>query len=327
MTMKLPRRKFLYVAAGAAALPSLSLVAAAHDYPTRPIKIVVGFAAGGAVDIVARLIAQWLSERIGQQCVVENRPGAGNNIATEYVLKSEPDGYTLLLTNPTNAINATYFENLPYDFLRDSAPVAGIMRVPNVMEVSPLLSATTVPEFVALAKANPGKLAYATGGNGTSVHMSAELFKLMTETDILNVTYRGLALAYTDLMTNRVQVTFDNLPGSIGFIRQGKLRALAVTTTARSPALPDIPALAEFIPGYEASAWYGVSAPRNTPQAVVGKLNKEINAGLADPALQARLVDLGGMIVSGSPADFGKLVGDETAKWAKVIKFAGIKPQ
>jgi tripartite-type tricarboxylate transporter receptor subunit TctC len=315
------------VAAGAAALPSLSLVAAAHDYPTRPIKIVVGFAAGGAVDIVARLIAQWLSERIGQQCVVENRPGAGNNIATEYVLKSEPDGYTLLLTNPTNAINATYFENLPYDFLRDSAPVAGIMRVPNVMEVSPLLSATTVPEFVALAKANPGKLAYATGGNGTSVHMSAELFKLMTETDILNVTYRGLALAYTDLMTNRVQVTFDNLPGSIGFIRQGKLRALAVTTTARSPALPDIPALAEFIPGYEASAWYGVSAPRNTPQAVVGKLNKEINAGLADPALQARLVDLGGMIVSGSPADFGKLVGDETAKWAKVIKFAGIKPQ
>jgi tripartite-type tricarboxylate transporter receptor subunit TctC len=327
MTMKLPRRKFLHVAAGAAALPSLSLVAAAHDYPTRPIKIVVGFAAGGAVDIVARLIAQWLSERIGQQCVVENRPGAGNNIATEYVLKSEPDGYTLLLTNPTNAINATYFENLPYDFLRDSAPVAGIMRVPNVMEVSPLLSATTVPEFVALAKANPGKLAYATGGNGTSVHMSAELFKLMTETDILNVTYRGLALAYTDLMTNRVQVTFDNLPGSIGFIRQGKLRALAVTTTARSPALPDIPALAEFIPGYEASAWYGVSAPRNTPQAVVGKLNKEINAGLADPALQARLVDLGGMIVSGSPADFGKLVGDETAKWAKVIKFAGIKPQ
>ena len=327
MTMKLPRRKFLHVAAGAAALPSLSLVAAAHDYPTRPIKIVVGFAAGGAVDIVARLIAQWLSERIGQQCVVENRPGAGNNIATEYVLKSEPDGYTLLLTNPTNAINATYFENLPYDFLRDSAPVAGIMRVPNVMEVSPLLSATTVLEFVALAKANPGKLAYATGGNGTSVHMSAELFKLMTETDILNVTYRGLALAYTDLMTNRVQVTFDNLPGSIGFIRQGKLRALAVTTTARSPALPDIPALAEFIPGYEASAWYGVSAPRNTPQAVLGKLNKEINAGLADPALQARLVDLGGMIVSGSPADFGKLVGDETAKWAKVIKFAGIKPQ
>jgi tripartite-type tricarboxylate transporter receptor subunit TctC len=327
MMMRFPRRKFLHLAAAAATLPSLSLVASADVYPTRPIKIVVGFAAGGAVDIVARLIGQWLSDRIGQQCVVENRPGAGNNIATEYVLKSEPDGYTLLLTNPTNAINATYYENLPYDFIRDSAPVAGIMRVPNVMEVSPLLSAKTVPEFIALVKANPGKLAYATGGNGTSVHMSAELFKLMTETDILNVTYRGLALAYTDPMTNRVQVTFDNLPGSIGFIRQGKLRALAVTTTTRSPSLPDIPALAEFIPGYEASAFYGVSAPRKTPQAVIGKLNKEINAGLSDPALQARLVDLGGIIVPGSPADFGKLINDETEKWAKVIKFAGIKPE
>ena len=323
--MKLPRRKFLHLAAGAAALPSLSLVASADDYPTRPVRIVAGFAAGGAVDIVARLIAQWLSERIGQQCVVENRPGAGNNIATEYVLKSDPDGYTLLLANPTNAINATYYENLPYDFIRDSAPIAGIMRVPNVMEVSPLLSAKTVPEFITLAKVNPGKLAYATG-NGTSVHMSAELFKLMTKTDILNVTYRGLALAYTDLMMNWAQVTFDNLPGSIGFIRQGKLRALAVTTTTRSPALPDIPTLAEFIPGYEASAWYGVSAPRNTPKSVIGKLNREINAGLADPVLQARLVDLGGVIVPGSPADFGKLVSDETEKWAEVIKFAGIKP-
>jgi len=327
MTVKLPRRNFLHLAAGAATLSGLSRVALADDYPTRPIRIVAGFAAGGAVDIVARLIAQWLSERIGQQCVVENRPGAGNNIATEYVLKSNPDGYTLLLANPTNAINATYYENLPYDFIRDSAPVAGIMRVPNVMEVSPLLSATTVPEFIALAKANPGKLSYATGGNGTSVHMSAELFKLMTKTDILNVTYRGLALAYTDLMMNRVQVTFDNLPGSIGFIRQGKLRALAVTTTTRSPALPDIPTLAEFIPGYEASAWYGVSAPRNTPEALIGRLNKEINAGLDDPALQARLVDLGGMIVRGTPADFGKLVSDETEKWAKVIKFAGIKSE
>jgi len=292
-----------------------------------PVKIVVGFAAGGAVDIVARLIGQWLSERIGQQFVVENRPGAGNNIATEYVLKSDPDGYTLLLTNPTNAINATYYEKLPYDFIRDSAPVAGIMRVPNVMEVSPLLAATTVPEFITQAKANPGKLSYATGGNGTSVHMSAELFKLMTKTDILNVTYRGLALAYTNLMMNRVQVTFDNLPGSIGFIRQGKLRALAVTTTTRSPALPDIPTLAEFIPGYEASAWYGVSAPRNTPKTVIGKLNKEINAALAGPARQARFADLGGMMVPGTPDDFGKLVSDETEKWAKVIKFAGIRTE
>jgi tripartite-type tricarboxylate transporter receptor subunit TctC len=325
--MKFPRRNFLHLAAGAATLPWLSRAASADNYPTRPVRIIVGFAAGGAVDIVARLIAQWLSERFGQQCVVENRPGAGNNIATEYVLKSEPDGYTLLLANPTNAINATYYENLPYDFLRDSAPVAGIMRVPNVMEVSPLLSVKTVPEFIALAKANPGKLAYASGGNGTSVHMSAELFKLMTKTDILNVTYRGLALAYTDLMTNRVQVTFDNLPGSIGFIRQGKLRPLAVTTTTRSPALPDVPSLAEFIPGYEASAWYGVSAPRNTPQAVIGKLNQEINVGLADPMFQARLLDLGGMMVPGSATDFGQLISSETEKWAQVIKFAGIKPE
>jgi len=315
------------VAAAAASYIFLATDHAARAQIARTIRIVVPYAPGGTADIVARLIAQWLSERIGQQCVVENRPGAGNNIATEYVLKSDPDGYTLLLANPTNAINATYYENLPYDFIRDSAPVAGIMRVPNVMEISPLLSAKTVPEFIALVKANPGKLAYATGGNGTSVHMSAELFKLMTKTDILNVTYRGLALAYTDLMMNRVQVTFDNLPGSIGFIRQGKLHALAVTTTARSPALPDIPALSEFIPGYEASAWYGVSAPRNTPQAVVGKLNKEINAGLADPALQARLVDLGGMIVPGSPTDFGKLVSDETEKWAKVIRTANLKPE
>jgi tripartite-type tricarboxylate transporter receptor subunit TctC len=325
--MKFPRRNFLHLAAGAATLPWLSRAASADNYPTRPVRIIVGFAAGGAVDIVARLIAQWLSERFGQQCVVENRPGAGNNIATEYVLKSEPDGYTLLLANPTNAINATYYENLPYDFLRDSAPVAGIMRVPNVMEVSPLLSVKTVPEFIALAKANPGKLAYASGGNGTSVHMCAELFKLMTKTDILNVTYRGLALAYTDLMTNRVQVTFDNLPGSIGFIRQGKLRPLAVTTTTRSPALPDVPSLAEFIPGYEASAWYGVSAPRNTPQAVIGKLNQEINVGLADPMFQARLLDLGGMMVPGSATDFGQLISSETEKWAQVIKFAGIKPE
>jgi tripartite-type tricarboxylate transporter receptor subunit TctC len=322
--MKLPRRTFLHLAAGAAALPAISRVASAQAYPSRPVRIVAGFAAGGAVDIVARLIAQWLSERIGQQCIVENRPGAGSNIATEYVLRSDTDGYTLLLTNPSNAINATYYEKLPYDFIRDSAPVAGIMRVPNIMEVSPLLSAKTVPEFIALAKANPGKLAYATGGNGTSVHMSAELFKSMTKTDILNVTYRGLALAYPDIMTNRVQVTFDNLPGSIGFIREGKLRALAVTTTIRSPALPDIPTLAEFIPGFDASAWYGISAPRNTPEAVIEKLNTAINSGLADPALRARLVNLGGMIFLGSPADFGRLVSDETKKWANVIRDAGI---
>jgi tripartite-type tricarboxylate transporter receptor subunit TctC len=323
-TMQLPRRKFLHLAAGAAALPAVSRVACAQTYPARPVRIVAGFAAGGAVDLVARLTAQWLSDRLSQRFIVENRPGAGNNIATEFVLKSDPDGYTLLLTNPTNAINATYYEKLPYDFIRDSAPVAGIMRVPNIMEVSPLVPAKTVPEFIALAKANPGKLSYASGGNGTSVHMSAELFKAMTKTDILNVTYRGLALAYPDLMANRVQVTFDNLPGSIGFVRDGRLRALAVTTSTRSAALPDVPTIGEFVPGYEASAWYGVSAPRNTPDAVVDILNKEIDAGLADPTLRARLVDLGGMVLGGSPADFGKLVSDETEKWARVIRAAGI---
>jgi tripartite-type tricarboxylate transporter receptor subunit TctC len=325
--MKFARRNFLSLAAGVTALPALSRIARAQPYPSRPAKIAVGFAAGGAVDLVARLMGQWLSDRLGQQFVVENRPGAGSNIATEYVLRSDSDGYTLLLANPSNAINATYYDKLPYVFIRDSAPVAGIMRVPNIMAISPLLSARTVPEFIALAKANPGKLSYASGGNGTSVHMSAELFKTMTKTDILNVTYRGLAGAYPDLMTNRVQVVFDNLPGSIGFVREGKLRALAVTTTTRSLALPEIPTLAEFLPGYEASAWYGISAPKNTPAEIVDTLNKAINAGLADPALRARLMDLGGIILAGSPADFGKLVGDETEKWAKVIKTAGIKAE
>ena len=322
------RRSFLRLGAAAAALPLVARRAAAQAYPSRPVKIVAGFAAGGAVDLVARLMAQWLSDRLGQQFIVENRPGAGNNIATEYVLKSEADGYTLLLANPTNAINATYYDKLPYDFIRDSAPVGGIMRVPNIMVVSPLLAVKTVLEFIELAKANPGKLSYASSGNGTSVHMSAELFKAMTKTDILNVTYRGLAAGgYTDLMTNRVQVTFDNLPGSLGFVREGKLRALAVTTTTRSAALPDIPTVAEFVPGYEASAWYGISAPRNTPDAAVAVLNKEINAGLADTALRAKLADLGGMILAGTPAEFGKLVADETEKWARVIKAAGIKAQ
>jgi len=322
------RRSFLRLGAAAAALPLVARRAAAQAYPSRPVKIVAGFAAGGAVDLVARLMAQWLSDRLGQQFIVENRPGAGNNIATEYVLKSEADGYTLLLANPTNAINATFYDTLLYDFIRDSAPVGGIMRVPNIMVVSPLLAVETVPEFIELAKANPGKLSYASSGNGTSVHMSAELFKAMTKTDILNVTYRGLAAGgYTDLMTNRVQVTFDNLPGSLGFVREGKLRALAVTTTTRSAALPDIPTVAEFVPGYEASAWYGITAPRNTPDAVVAVLNKEINAGLADAALRAKLADLGGMMLAGTPAEFGTLVADETEKWARVIKAAGIKAQ
>ena len=323
--MTFPRRRFLKIAT-ALALPALPRIAAAQNYPARPVKIVAGFSAGGAVDLLARLMAQWLSDRLGQQFIVENRPGAGNNIATDYVLKSNPDGYTLLLTNPTNAINATYYQGLPYDFIRDSAPVAGIMRAPNIMEISPLLPVKTVPEFIALAKASPGKLTYASSGNGSSVHMSAELFKSMTKTDILNVTYRGLAAGgYTDLMTNRVQVVFDNLPGSIGFVREGKLRALAVTTAARTPALPDVPTVGEFVPGYEASVWYGVSAPKGTPGPVIDLLNGQINAALADAALQAKLVDLGGMLLPGSPADFGKLIADETEKWAKVIRFAGIK--
>ena len=325
--MKIPRRKFLQTATALAALPALPGTAPAQAYPTRTVKIVAGFAAGGAVDLVARLIAQWLSSRLGQQCIVENRPGAGSNIATEDVLKSSPDGYTLLLSNPSNAINATFYQTLPYDFIRDSAPVAGIMRVPDLMEVGPLVPAKTVPEFIALAKANPGRLSYATGGNGTSVHMAAELFKMMTKTDILNVTYRGMAGAYPDLIANRVQVSFDNLPGSIGFVRDGRLRALAVTTKTRSAALPDVPTVAEFVPGYEVSAWYGISAPKSTPDAVVAILNDAIDAGLADPALHAKLVDLGGIIIGGSPADFGKLVSDETEKWAKVVKFAGIKAE
>ena len=325
--MKFPRRKFLQIAATLCALPAMPRNAAALEYPTRTVKIVAGFAAGGAVDLIARLMAQWLSGRLAQQCIVENRPGAGSNIATEEVLKSNPDGYTLLLSNPSNAINATYYQTLPYDFIRDSAPVAGIMRVPDLMEVSPLVPAKTVPEFIALAKANPGKLSYATGGNGTSVHMAAELFKMMTKTDILNVTYHGLAGAYPDLMANRVQVTFDNLPGSIGFVRDGRLRALAVTTATRSAALPDIPTVAEFVPGYEVSAWYGISAPKNTPDAAVAILNEAINAGLADAALRAKLMDLGGVILGGSPADFGRLVSDETEKWAKVVKFAGIRAE
>jgi tripartite-type tricarboxylate transporter receptor subunit TctC len=326
--MKLPRRRILQLATAAAAAPAFPRFASALDYPTRPVRILVGFSAGGAVDIVARLIGEWLSERLRQQFFVENRPGAANNIATEVMIRSSPDGYTLLLTNPTNAINATFYSNLSYDFLRDSDPVAGIMRVPNVMVVAPSVPANTVPEFIAYAKANPGKVYYASGGNGTSVHMSAELFEAMTNIELVNITYRGMAGGgYTDLMTGRVQVAFDNLPGSIGFVRAGQLRALAVTTTTRSEALPDVPSVADFVPGYEASAWYGLSAPKNTPTEIVERLNKEVNAGLADPKMRARLLDLGGMMLAGSPSDFGKFIADETEKWGKVIRAANIKAE
>jgi len=324
--MKLPRREFLSLVGGTAALPVLSRIARAQAYPARPVKILVGFSAGGAVDIVARIIGDWLSQSLGQQFFVEDRPGAANNIATEAMVHSPADGYTLLLTNPTNAINASFYETLPYDFIRDSDPVAGIMRVPNIMEVGPSVPAKTVPEFIAYAKANPGKVYYASPGNGTSVHMSAELFKAMTHVELANITYRGMAGgAYTDLMTGRVQVSFDNLPGSIGYIRAGQLRALAVTTNTRSDALPDVPSLSEFVPGYEASAWYGLSAPKNTPPEAIDRLNKAVNAALADPKMKAQLADLGGMMIPGPPGAFGKFVADETAKWGKVIEAANIR--
>jgi tripartite-type tricarboxylate transporter receptor subunit TctC len=308
-------------------LPVLSRMAWAQAYPIRPVKLIVGFAAGGSVDLVARIIGQWLSERLGQQVFIENKPGAGTNIATETVVKAAADGYTLLFASPSNAINATLYDKLNFDFIRDIAPVAGIMRVPNLMEVSPSLPAATVNEFIAYAKANPGAVSYASPGNGTSVHMSAELFKAMTGTDLVNVTYRGFgAGGYTDLMSGRVQVTFDNLPGSIELVRAGKLRALAVTTATRSEALPSVPTVGDSVPGYEASAWYGIGAPRNTPSEMIERVNKEINAGLADPAMKARLADLGGIMLPGSSADFAKLIAAETEKWAKVIRAANIKP-
>ena len=324
--VKLPRRKFLHLAAGAAALPALSRSASALDYPNHPVKIFVGFSAGGAVDVVARLIGDWLSRRLGGQFLVEDRPGAANNIATEDMIRSPADGYTLLLTNPTNAINATYYAHLPYDFLRDSDPVAGIMRVPNVMVVGAAQPVHTVPEFIAYAKANPGKVYYASPGNGTSPHMSMEMFKLMANIAVNNITYRGMnGGAYTDLMSGRVQVAFDNLPGSIGYIRNGQFRALGVTTATRSDALPDVPSIADFLPGYEVSAFYGLNAPKGTPADVIDILNEAVNAALADPGMKKKLADLGGMLIGGSPADFGKFLTAETDKWAKVIHDANLK--
>jgi tripartite-type tricarboxylate transporter receptor subunit TctC len=324
--MKFRRRHFLQLAGAAAAAPAVSRFARAANYPNRPVRILAGFSAGGAVDIVARLIGQWLSQRLGAQFIVEDRPGAANNIATEDMIRSVPDGYTLLLTNPTNAINATLYPNLKYNFLRDSDPVAAIMRVPDVMAVGSQVPAKTVPEFIAYAKANVGKVYYASPGTGTSVMMSAELFKIMAPVELLSVTYRGMnGGGYTDMLSGRVQVAFDNLPGSIGYIRNGQFRALGVTTTARSEALPDVPSISEFIPGYEASAWYGLNAPKGTPAEVIETLNREVNLALADPEMKRRLTDLGGMMLAGSPADFGKLTRDETEKWAKVIQAANIK--
>jgi tripartite-type tricarboxylate transporter receptor subunit TctC len=323
--MKLPRRQFLHLAAGAAALPAVSRAARAQTYPTRPVRIIVGFAPGGATDLMARLIGQWLSERLGQPFVIENRPGANSNIGTEAVVNAAPDGHTLLLAASPNAINASLYDKLSFNFIRDVAPVAGIHREPNVMKVNPSVPVKTVAEFIAHAKANPGKINMASGGNGSPSHVSGELFKMMTGVNLVHVPYRGAGPALVDLLGGQVQVNFSTMSSSIEYVRAGKLRALAVTTPTRSPALPDVPTVAEFVPGYESSYWTGVGAPKNTPAEIVDKLNKEINAALADPKITARLTDLGSKPLAGSPADFGKLIAEETEKWAKVVKFAGIK--
>ena len=294
------------------------------DYPVRPVRWIVGYPAGGTTDILARLIGHALSERLGRQFVIENKPGAGNNIGTEAVIGSPPDGYTVLLVNPANAINATLYRKLPFNFMRDTAPIAGIMRVPNVMEVNPSVPANTVAEFIAYAKANPGKINWASSGNGTSVHLSGELFKIMTGVELTHVPYRGSAPALTDMLGGVVQVMFDNMPSSLPYIRADKLRALAVTTAQRSPALPDVPTVSEAVPGYEASAFFGMSAPKGTPADIIDKLNNEINAVLADAGMQAKLADLGGTPIPGSAAEFGQLIAAETEKWADVIKRGGV---
>jgi tripartite-type tricarboxylate transporter receptor subunit TctC len=323
--MTIQRRTLLLLLALAAALPAISDIVRAQDYPSRPIRLVVGFAAGGTQDVIARLIGQRLSEALGQQIVIENRPGASSNIAAEAVIRSPADGYTLFMVGPNNAINASLYTKLPFDLVRDTAPVAGLMLVPNVMEVHPSVPAKSVPEFIAHAKANPGKINMVSGGTGTSVHVSGELFKMMTGINMVHVPYRGAGPALTDLIAGQVQVMFDNLPSSIGHIRSGKLRALAVTTLEPAAALPGIPTVAQFVPGYEASAFFGIVAPKATPPAVVARLNTAINVVLADAKIKARMADLGGTTLAGTPAAFGKLVADETKKWAKVVKFSGAK--
>ncbi len=323
--MTIARRAFLSLAAGAVALPAIARMARAETYPGRPVRIVVGYAAGGASDLLARLIGQWLSERLGQPFIIENRPGAASNVATESVVKAASDGYTLLLASTANAINASLYDKLNFEFARDIAPVASVVRGPNVMVVHPSFPATTVPEFIAYAKANPQKVSMASAGVGSPQHMSGELFKMMAGVNMQHVPYRGGPPALTDLLGGQVQVYFATTASSIAYIRTGALRALAVTTAARSAILPDVPTISEFLTGYEVSLWYGFGAPRNTPDAVIGKLNGEIDAALADPRMRARIADLGGTIISGSPADFGKLFIEETEKWARVVKFSGAK--
>ena len=325
--MALQRRRFLHLVSGAAALTFLSRPATAQAYPTRPVRLIVGFAPAGASDITARLIGQWLSERLGQQFVVENRPGAGGNFATEAVAKAQPDGYTLLLMGSSNTWNATLYSNLKFNFIRDIVPVASVSRAMSVLVVHPSVPARSVPELIAYAKANPGKLTIASAGIGSAQHMYWELFRSMSGVDMLHVPYRGAGAALTDLVGGQVQAYFGALLSSIQYIGDGKLRALAVTGSTRADVLPGIPTVGEFVTGYEASTWFGVGAPRNTPAEIVDKLNREINAGLADPMMKARFADLGAEVLAGSPADMGKLFAEEVEKWGKVIKFAGIKAE
>jgi tripartite-type tricarboxylate transporter receptor subunit TctC len=325
--MNIPRRRLLQLAIGAAPLAVLSRTASAQAYPRRPVHFIVQTPAGGSPDIIGRLMAQWLSERFGQPFVVENRTGATGNIGTEYVVRSPPDGYTLLLALSGNAINATLYQNLNFNFIHDTAPVASISRIPLVMEVNPSFPAKTVPEFIAYAKANPGKINAASGGIGSPQHVAAELFDMMAGTKMVHVPYRGEGLALPDLMAGQMQVMFGVMPASLGYIKAGQLRPLAVTASTRQAVLPDIPTIAEFLPGYEASGWYGVVAPKATPAEIIDRLNREINAALADDKMKQRLTNLGCLIFAGTPADFGKFIADETEKWAKVIDFAGMKAE
>ncbi|WP_213770429.1 tripartite tricarboxylate transporter substrate binding protein [Bradyrhizobium sp. dw_78] len=325
--MKVQRRHFLCLGAGAAVLSAASRVARAGTYPSRPVRVVVGFAAGGGTDVVARLTGQWLSERFGQSFVVENRTGAGSNIATEAVVNAPADGYTLLLANTANTVNVSLYNRLNFDFIRDIAPVAALLRAPNVMLINPSFpAASSVTAFIAYARANPGTVNMGSGGNGGPVHMAGELFKMMAGVNLVHVPYRGEALAITDLLAGQLQVVFGSLSSSIGYVKSGRLRALAVTGATRSEALPEVPVMADFVPGYEMSTWYGIGAPNKTPAAIIDRLNAETNAVLADPAFKARLSDFGGAVIGGPPSAMAQLVAEETAKWARVVKFAGIQP-
>jgi tripartite-type tricarboxylate transporter receptor subunit TctC len=325
--MKILRRQFLKLAGIIVAAPAFPRLASALDYPTRPVRIVAGFAAGGGVDITARLIGQWLTDRLGQSFVIENRAGAGGNIGTEAVVNAAPDGYTLLLATVPNAVNASLYEKLNFNFIRDIVPVAGIIRVPMVILLNPSVPPKTVPEFIAYAKANPGKVNMASAGNGSAPHMAGELFKMMAGVNLVHVPYRGQGPALTDLLGGEVQVLFATAPGTTDYIATGKLRALAVTSASRAEVLPELPTVADSVPGYETNQWYGICAPGNTPAEIVDKLNKEINAAIADPGMKARFAAIGGEPLPGSPAEFGKLIAEETEKWAKVVRAAGIKPE